>query len=40
MDETGVDVQVLSLTAPGLQSLDSGEADALQVSTSIAWISG
>jgi predicted TIM-barrel fold metal-dependent hydrolase len=30
MDEMGLDVQVLSLTAPGLQSLDAVEADTLQ----------
>ena len=30
MDDTGLDVQVLSLTAPGLQSLAPGEATALQ----------
>jgi predicted TIM-barrel fold metal-dependent hydrolase len=33
MDETGLDVQVLSLTAPGVQSLDPEHADALQIST-------
>jgi hypothetical protein len=30
MDETGLDVQVLSLTAPGLQSLAPADATALQ----------
>ena len=30
MDETGMDVQVLSLTAPGVQSLEAGPAVALQ----------
>ena len=33
MDETGVDVQVLSLTAPGVQSLEPGEAVALQIAS-------
>ena len=33
MDHTGIDVQVLSLTAPGLQNLDRAEAVALQRST-------
>jgi uncharacterized protein len=33
MDATGLDVQVLSLTAPGVQSLEPGEAVALQAST-------
>lgn len=33
MDETGLDVQVLSLTAPGLQSLESVEAVALQTAS-------
>jgi len=33
MDETGLDVQVLSLTAPGLQSLEAEEALALQATT-------
>jgi hypothetical protein len=33
MDATGLDVQVLSLTAPGVQSLESGEAVALQAIT-------
>lgn len=33
MDETGLDVQVLSLTAPGVQSLDPAEATALQVAS-------
>ena len=33
MDATGLDVQVLSLTAPGLQSLETVDALALQVST-------
>jgi predicted TIM-barrel fold metal-dependent hydrolase len=33
MDETGLDVQVLSLTAPGLQSLEPPEAVRLQRST-------
>src|ERR1700761_3618961 len=33
MDETGLDVQVLSLTAPGVQSLAPGEAVVLQAST-------
>lgn len=31
MDDTGMDVQVLSLTAPGLQSLEPEEAASLQV---------
>ena len=30
MDETGIYVQVLSLTAPGVQSLESADATALQ----------
>lgn len=30
MDETGMDVQVLSLTAPGVQSLEPGDAVTLQ----------
>src|ERR1700742_3469618 len=30
MDETGLDVQVLSLTAPGVQSLEPADATALQ----------
>lgn len=30
MDETGLDVQVLSLTAPGVQSLEAADATALQ----------
>lgn len=30
MEDTGLDVQVLSLTAPGVQSLDPAEATALQ----------
>lgn len=30
MDETGLDVQVLSLTAPGVQSLETADATALQ----------
>lgn len=30
MDATGLDVQVLSLTAPGVQSLEAAEANALQ----------
>jgi hypothetical protein len=33
MDETGLDVQVLSLTAPGVQSLDPGDAVKLQSAT-------
>ena len=33
MDETGMDVQVLSLTAPGVQSLEPGEAVALQTAS-------
>ncbi|WP_246725237.1 amidohydrolase family protein [Beijerinckia sp. L45] len=33
MDETGLDVQVLSLTAPGVQSLESGKAAALQTAS-------
>jgi predicted TIM-barrel fold metal-dependent hydrolase len=33
MDESGVDVQVLSLTAPGLQSLEPQEAVALQTAS-------
>jgi predicted TIM-barrel fold metal-dependent hydrolase len=33
MDETGLDVQVLSLTAPGVQSLEPGEAVALQTAS-------
>jgi predicted TIM-barrel fold metal-dependent hydrolase len=33
MDAGGVDVQVLSLTTPGLQNLAAAEADALQVAT-------
>jgi len=33
MDETGMDVQVLSLTAPGVQSLAPEEAVALQRSS-------
>ncbi len=33
MDETGLDVQVLSLTAPGVQSLLPGEAVALQTAS-------
>lgn len=33
MDETGMDVQVLSLTAPGVQSLEPDEAVALQASS-------
>src|SRR4051812_39575869 len=32
MDETGMDVQVLSLTAPGLQSQEAEEAVSLQAS--------
>lgn len=31
MDDTGLDVQVLSLTTPGLQTLEAAEAVALQV---------
>jgi hypothetical protein len=33
MDESGLDVQVLSLTAPGVQSLEPAEAVALQAAT-------
>jgi len=33
MDQIGMDVQVLSLTAPGVQSLEPGEALALQTSS-------
>ena len=33
MDETGLDVQVLSLTAPGLQSLEPAQASALQTAS-------
>ncbi len=33
MDETGMDVQVLSLTAPGVQSQEPGEAVALQTAS-------
>jgi predicted TIM-barrel fold metal-dependent hydrolase len=33
MDETGMDVQVLSLTAPGLQSLEPDQAVALQTAS-------
>ena len=33
MDETGIDVQVLSLTAPGVQSLEPDEAVALQTAS-------
>jgi predicted TIM-barrel fold metal-dependent hydrolase len=33
MDETGLDVTVLSLTTPGLQNLDSDDAVPLQVAT-------
>ena len=33
MDETGLDVQVLSLTTPGVQSLDAREAAALQAAS-------
>jgi predicted TIM-barrel fold metal-dependent hydrolase len=33
MDETGLDVQVLSLTAPGVQNLEPAEAVALQTAT-------
>ena len=33
MDETGLDVQVLSLTAPGVQSLEAPEAVALQTAS-------
>ncbi len=33
MDETGMDVQVLSLTAPGVQSLEPGQALALQTAS-------
>ena len=33
MDETGIDVQVLSLTAPGVQSQEPGEAVALQTAS-------
>ena len=33
MDETGLDAQVLSLTAPGVQSLEPGEAAALQTAS-------
>ena len=33
MEQTGMDVQVLSLTAPGLQSLEPGQAVALQTAS-------
>ena len=33
MDETGLDVQVLSLTAPGVQSLEATDAAALQIAS-------
>ena len=33
MDETGLDVQVLSLTAPGVQSLEPADAIRLQASS-------
>jgi hypothetical protein len=33
MDEAGLDVQVISLTSPGLHSLPAGEATRLQVAT-------
>ena len=33
MDETGMDVQVLSLTAPGVQSLEADQAVALQTAS-------
>ncbi|MGQ5370581.1 amidohydrolase family protein [Xanthomonas arboricola pv. corylina] len=33
MDDTGIDVQVLSLTSPGVQSLEPDEAVALQTSS-------
>ena len=33
MDDTGMDMQVLSLTAPGVQSLDAVDATALQTSS-------
>ena len=33
MDDTGMDVQVLSLTAPGVQSLEADDAIALQTSS-------
>lgn len=33
MDQTGVDVQVLSLTAPGVQHLEPAEAVALQTAS-------
>jgi len=33
MDETGLDVQVISLTSPGLQNLPADEATQLQVET-------
>ena len=33
MDQIGMDMQVLSLTAPGVQSLEPGEALALQTSS-------
>ena len=33
MDETGLDVQVISLTSPGLQNLPADEATGLQVET-------
>jgi predicted TIM-barrel fold metal-dependent hydrolase len=33
MDDTGLDVQVLSLTAPGVQSLEATDAAALQIAS-------
>ena len=33
MDEAGLDVQVISLTSPGLHNLPAGEAAHLQVET-------